>query len=206
MHARVRAGDPDAFRDLFRAHAGLVYGYAARATGDPSLAEDVVSLTFLEAWRLRAKLRDEGESPRPWLMGIAVNVLRNTARAKRRHERAMARLSPPEPVPDPAEGVVGRLADAERLAAARAALGRLTTTERQVFMLVVWSGLSYAETASALGIRLGTVRSRLSRARTRLRRLADEELAARAEPAVRRGQGEGGRRIGAARSIEESSR
>lgn len=207
MHARVRAGDPEAFRELFRAYAPLVYGYAARATGDRGLAEEVVSLTFLEAWRLRGRLRDEGESPRPWLMGIAVNVLRNTTRAKRRHERAMTRLPPEEPLPDFADEVVGRMADAERLAAAQAALERLRPAEREVFMLCVWSGLSYAETAAALGVRLGTVRSRLSRAREKLRRLTEAELARRErEPGAVRGQAAGDRRLLAVRLSEERHR
>jgi RNA polymerase sigma factor (sigma-70 family) len=205
MHARVRAGDPEAFRELFQAYAPLVHGYAARATGDRGLAEEVLSLTFLEAWRLRGRLRDEGETPRPWLMGIAVNVLRNTTRAARRHERAMARLPPRDPLPDFSDEVVGRMADAERLAAARAALERLRPAEREVFMLCVWSGLSYTETAKALGVRLGTVRSRLSRARERLRRLTEEELARR-EPPGRRGQAGGDRRLLAVRSSEERHR
>ncbi|GAB2908049.1 RNA polymerase sigma factor [Streptomyces mayteni] len=204
MHARVRAGEPEAFRELFRAYSGLVYGYAARATGDPGLAEDVVSLTFLEAWRLRARLRDEGETPRPWLMGIAVNVLRNTTRAKRRHERAMARLPAPAVVPDFADELVGRVADAARLAAVERALAALTGGERQVFMLHVWSGLSYEETARALGVRVGTVRSRLSRARARLRRLTEAELGG--EPAGRSGQPSYDRRRWAVRSSEETTR
>ncbi|MDT0322888.1 RNA polymerase sigma factor [Streptomyces millisiae] len=204
MHARVRAGDPEAFRELFRAHAGLVYGYAARATGDPSLAEDVVSLTFLEAWRLRGRLRDEGETPRPWLMGIAVNVLRNATRAKRRHERAMARLPAPAVVPDFADELVGRAADAERLAAAKRALAALSGGERQAFMLHVWSGLSYEETARALGVRVGTVRSRLFRARVRLRRLTDAELGG--EPVASGGQPPYDRRRWAVRSSEETTR
>jgi RNA polymerase sigma factor (sigma-70 family) len=209
MHARVRAGDPDAFAELFRAHAQLVYGYVARATGDLGLAEEVVSLTFLEAWRLRGRFRDEedspGNSPRPWLMGIAVNVLRNTARAKRRHERAMTRLPPADPLPDFADELVGRMADAERLAAARTALERLRPAEREVFILCVWSGLGYTEAAQALGVRVGTVRSRLSRARTRLRRLTEEELA-RGEPRAGRGQAGGDRRLWAVRLSEERHR
>ncbi|GAA1596808.1 hypothetical protein GCM10009678_93360 [Actinomadura kijaniata] len=66
----------------------MVYRYAVRVTGDWATAEDIVSLTFLEAWRLRARIRPEGESLRPWLLGIATNVLRNAARSARRHEAA----------------------------------------------------------------------------------------------------------------------
>lgn len=216
IHARVRAGDPDAFRQLFTRYSRLVYGYASRATGDLGLAEDIVSLTFLEAWRLRARLRAQGETPRPWLMGIAVNVTRNVARARRRHREALARLPPPEPLPDFTDELVGRMADAERLAAARAALARLRPAEREVFMLCAWSGLSYAEAASALGVRVGTVRSRLSRTRHRLRRLTEEELArptgrtSRAsrpgpttEPRAGGGQQGSDRRLSAVRSSKE---
>ncbi|MEU6140179.1 RNA polymerase sigma factor [Streptomyces sp. NPDC047081] len=193
LRERIRAGDPEAFAELFDAHARAVYGHAARLTGDGGAAEDVVSLTFLEAWRLREKLRPEapaahsgtaeGESLRPWLYGIATNVLRNTRRTARRHSAALARL-PERPadrdtVPDFADALVGRLEDAERLAAARTALGRLPGAEREVFALCVWSGLSYEAAGEALGVPASTVRSRLARARQRLRRLAEAELAAR---------------------------
>lgn len=198
LRERIRAGDPDAFAELFDAHARAVYGHAARLTGDRGTAEDVVSMTFLEAWRLREKLRPEatadfepedrdqgeGEGLRPWLYGIATNVLRNTRRAARRHSAALGRL-PGRPVdhdtvPDFADELVGRMEDAERLAAARTALGRLRRAEREVFALCVWSGLSYAAAGEALGVPASTVRSRLARARQRLRRLSDAELARRA--------------------------
>ncbi|WP_329379305.1 RNA polymerase sigma factor [Streptomyces sp. NBC_01351] len=193
LHARIRDGDPEAFRALFTALAQLVYRHAVRTTGDRSAAEDVVSLTFLEAWRLRSKLRDEADSPRPWLMGIATNVLRNRARAARRYDRAVLRLPAAPVVPDFADELVGRLADAEQLAAAHLALGRLRRAEREVFTLVVWSGLGYAEAAEALGVPVGTVRSRLSRARDRLRDLAAQEPARGAEPASGGGQVRGDR-------------
>ncbi|MEU8508674.1 RNA polymerase sigma factor [Streptomyces brevispora] len=208
MHVRIRAGDPDAFRELFRDYAQLVYRHAVRSTGNWAMSEDVVSLTFLEAWRLREKLRDEGESPRPWLMGIAVNVLRNTGRAARRHDRALARLPLRDVLPDFADELVGRIADSEELAAAKVALGMLRRSEREVFALCVWSGLGYAEAAEALGVPVGTVRSRLSRARTRLRKLTEGELRRsriKVEPVVVRGQVQGDR-IAAVRSNEESGR
>lgn len=186
LHARIRAGDPEAFREMFRNHAQVVYAHAVRVTGDWTAAQDVVSLTFLEAWRIRRKLRDEGETPRPWLMGIATNVLRNTTRAARRHDRAMARVPAGETVSDFAEELIGRIADAEQIAAARVALAQLRGREREVFTLCVWSGLSYAEAALALNVPVGTVRSRLARARSRLRQLADVELGKR-----RTGRGEG---------------
>ncbi|MER7374581.1 RNA polymerase sigma factor [Streptomyces lanatus] len=186
LRARIRAGDPEAFAELFSAHAQALYGHAARLTGDRGAAEDAVSLTFLEAWRLRDRLRPEppdpydGDGLRPWLYGIATNVLRNHRRAARRHSAALARIpdrrTDLETVPDFADEVVGRLADSERLAAARTALRRLRRGEREVFALCVWSGLSYSAAADALGVPASTVRSRLARARQRLRRLAEAEL------------------------------
>ncbi|SBV05570.1 RNA polymerase sigma factor, sigma-70 family [Streptomyces sp. MnatMP-M77] len=136
-----------------------------------------MSLTFLEAWRLRHKLHGDVDNVRAWLLGIATNVLRNSARTARRHSRAMARLPASEDAQDFADEVVGQLADAQRLAATAKALSRLKRSEREVFTLVVWSGLSYAATAEALGLPTGTVRSRLSRARTKLRRLRRAVLA-----------------------------
>ncbi|MEU3687670.1 RNA polymerase sigma factor [Streptomyces narbonensis] len=175
---RVRAGDRAAFAEIFDQHARAVYAHAVRTTGDWALAEDVMSLTFLEAWRLRDKLREEVRSVRAWLLGIATNVMRNTARAARRHRAAVSRLPPPEALPDFSDEVVGQLADTQRLVAAARALQRLKRSEREVFTLIVWSGLGYAAAAEALGIPVGTVRSRLSRAREKLRRLVGEELAA----------------------------
>ncbi|MGW1882286.1 RNA polymerase sigma factor [Streptomyces sp. NPDC001970] len=173
---RLRSGDRAAFDEMFDAHARLVYAHAVRVTGDWATAEDVVSLTFLEAWRLRDKLHGEVRNVRSWLLGIATNVLRNTARAARRHQAALSRLPPCPVVPDFADELVARMADRDQLAAASRALGRLRRSEREVFTLCVWSGLGYAATAEALGIPVGTVRSRLARARKRLSRLAEEEL------------------------------
>jgi hypothetical protein len=79
----VRAGDHDEFGVLFSEHARAVYNHAFRLTGNWSAAEEVVSLTFLEAWRLRGTVRPEGGSLLPWLLGIALNVARNVSRAAR---------------------------------------------------------------------------------------------------------------------------
>ncbi|MFD9126273.1 RNA polymerase sigma factor [Kitasatospora sp. NPDC059571] len=189
-HQQTPAGDRRAFAALFDEHARTVFAHAVRASGDRDLADDMVSLTFLEAWRLRDKLRGEVVSPRAWLLGIATNVMRNTARTARRHRAAMSRLPPREPIPDFADEVVGRITDADTAAAAVQALGQLRRGEREVFMLVVWSGLGYAEAAQALGIPVGTVRSRLSRARDRIRKIVSAERSPgrkRSEPQSVRG-------------------
>ncbi|MFD4833214.1 RNA polymerase sigma factor [Streptomyces uncialis] len=177
LRDRIRSGDQAAFAAVFDEHSRVIHAHAARTTGDWALAEDVMSLTFLEAWRQRDKLRKDVRNIRAWLLGIATNVLRNTARSARRHRAAMSRLPPAEPMPDFSEAVVGQMVDSQRLAAAARALNRLKRGEREVFALVVWSGLCYADAAEALGIPTGTVRSRLSRTREKLRRLTQEELA-----------------------------
>lgn len=168
LRQRIRAGDHHAFGDLFDAYARSVYNHAFRLTGEWSTAEDVVSLTFLDAWRLRERLDEEGGSLRPWLLGIATNVTRNTRRTARRHAAAVARLPPAEDVRDFADDVADRLDDAAQLAVVRTALAKLRRAEREVLALCVWSGLGYEAAAEALGVPVGTVRSRLSRARTKL--------------------------------------
>jgi RNA polymerase sigma factor (sigma-70 family) len=154
---------------LFGRHAGAVYNHAFRLTWSWSTAEDVVALTFLEAWRLRHKVEPEGGSLLPWLLGIATNVARNTTRAAHRYQAALTRLHADRATPDFAQDVVDRVDDTRAVAAAQAALERLRPGERDVVALVVWAGLDQAAAARALGIPVGTVRSRLSRARAKLR-------------------------------------
>ena len=171
LRARLRAGDPDAFGVLFDQYAHAVYNLGFRLTGNWSAAEEVVSVTFLEAWRVRNRIGPSDEPLRPWLLGIAVNVSRNLTRASRRHQAALSRLAPPSPVPDFAEELAGRLDDQARLREAGKALDALRHGEREVIALCIWSELNYAAAASALGVPVGTVRSRLSRARRKLRKL-----------------------------------
>jgi RNA polymerase sigma-70 factor (ECF subfamily) len=203
LRARVRAGDPDAFGVLFDECARAVYNHAFRLTGNWSAAEEVVSLTFLEAWRLRGKVEPTGESLRPWLLGIAVNVNRNAARAARRHQAAVGRLPAAPSVPDFADELAGRIDDAAQLHVVHAAMERLRRGEREVLALCVWSGLDYAEAARALGVPVGTVRSRLSRARKKLQQLVGD--AGDREPGASREQVQGSRE-NAARSTQKRTR
>lgn len=176
LRARARAGDADAFAAVFDACATSVYNHAFRLTGDWSTAEEVLSMTFLEAWRCRDAIAADGGSLRPWLLGIATNLARGQRRAAWRHRTALARLTVAEELPDFADDAAGRLDDAARISALHRALGRLARPELEVLALCVWSGLGYAEAAEALGVPVGTVRSRLSRARAKLARLTDREL------------------------------
>lgn len=200
LRKRIRAGDHDAFGELFDAYARSVYNHAFRLTGDWSAAEDVVSLTFLDAWRLRAKVDEEGGSLRPWLLGVATNVTRNTRRAARRHAAAVARLPRDEVERDFADEVAGRLDDIDQLALVQTALALLRRPEREVLALCVWSGLDYPAAAEALGVPVGTVRSRLSRARTKLAKHVKN-----LEPPTGRGQMRGDR-ITAVGPMREGSR
>ncbi|MFJ9018394.1 RNA polymerase sigma factor [Streptomyces sp. NPDC102259] len=186
MRARVRGGERAAFGELYESYATAVYNHALRLTGDWSAAEEVMSETFLAAWRGRGAVEAEGGSLRPWLFGIATNKARNADRSLRRRLAFLARRAEAgagtasgsggdEAVGDFAEDVVGRIDDARRLAEVRRVLGRLRRHEREVIALCVWGGLDYAQAAEALGVPVGTVRSRLSRARARLREIVERE-------------------------------
>lgn len=180
MRTLVRNGDPDAFAELFDECARTVYNHAFRLTADWSAAEDVMSATFMEAWRRRASVEADGGSLRPWLLGIATNVARSQYRSNRRYRNAAiaaaAANAAEEQVEDHAEETVGRLDDRRRIAATLAALSLLKRPEREVLTLCLCEGMEYAEAARVLGVPVGTVRSRLSRARGKLRKLADAQL------------------------------
>jgi RNA polymerase sigma factor (sigma-70 family) len=204
LRARARTGDADAFGAVFDACAKSVYNHAFRLTGDWSAAEEVMAMTFLEAWRSRDRIAPDGGSLKPWLLGIATNVARGQRRAAWRHRTALARVTVSDEFPDFADDVSGRLDDAARIKALHHALASLPRHELEVLALCVWSGLGYAEAAKALNVPVGTVRSRLSRARARLARLTEGELsrprggAARKnswEPMTLPGQLVGGRAI-----------
>ncbi|MEW2146198.1 RNA polymerase sigma factor [Micromonospora vinacea] len=174
LRARVRAGDPGAFAELFDQYARSVYNHAFRLTADWATAEDVMAAAYLQAWRSRERVTEEGGSLRPWLLGIATNEARNHIRSNRRYRRvAAALLASDFTLPDHADEVAGRLDDSRRVAAAIDALARLRRPEREVLTLCLWEGLDYESAAEALGVPVGTVRSRLSRARARLRTLVD---------------------------------
>ncbi|MET7951632.1 RNA polymerase sigma factor [Micromonospora sp. NPDC005324] len=193
LRARVRAGKPEAFGQLFDDHSRQVYHHAFRLTGDWSTAEDIMALTFLEAWRLRAKVDPESGSLRRWLLGIATNVARNVSRAARRHAAAIARMPAAGMVPDFADDLIARVDDSQRIGVARRALARLHSSERDVFLLFEGSGLNYVECAQALGVPVGTVRSRLSRARRKLRKILGEKEVPDREPKDGCGQVNGDR-------------
>ena len=170
LWARAGAGDVEAFGILFDRHSTTVYNYCFRRIGDWALAEDLTSVVFLETWRRRDTPLPAGKVL-PWLYGVATNVVRNARRSLRRYDSALRRLPARDADADFVEDAADRL-DAERdMRAALRHLAGLPRREQDVFVLCTWQGLGYEDAALALGIPVGTVRSRLSRARTRLREL-----------------------------------
>jgi len=173
---RAVAGDAGAFGELFDRHANAIYGFCVRRTGDRNGSEDLVSATFLHAWRRRLEMRPVADTPLPWFYGIAANLARRHLRALGRGRAAVARLADPGVERDPSESVADRLDAARSLERATEVLASLPERDRDLFVLCVWQALSYEEAGDALGIPVGTVRSRLSRARGRLRQALGEPL------------------------------
>jgi RNA polymerase sigma factor (sigma-70 family) len=170
LWSRARTGDSEAFGMVFERHARTIYNFCFRRVGNWDAAEDLVSIVFLEAWRRRDTPLPRGKEL-PWLFGIATNVVRNRRRAERRHAAALKRVPLPSPDPSFADDSDQRLDDEELMGHALGLVAQLPHREQEVFALCAWSELSYEDAAIALRIPVGTVRSRLSRARARLQEL-----------------------------------
>ena len=164
----LRRDDPEALAALFDRYGDRIYNHCFRATGDWSEAEDATATVFLEVWRHRRRVQAHDGSALPWLYGVAANVCRNLNRSQRRRHRALAALPRPAAEPDHAERVTERISSGERMQAVLAAIDGLPAREQEVLGLVAWSGLTYEQAAAALDVPVGTIRSRLSRARARL--------------------------------------
>jgi len=166
---RLSRHEPEQFTVLFRRHAPHIQRYVVRRLGQDA-ADDIVAETFLLAFRQRDSYDQARADARPWLYGIATNLIGRHRRAEIRLYRALARTGADpvmEPFTDRIDDQVSAGTASRRLAAG---LARLPEELRDTLLLVVWSGLSYEEAAAALGVPVGTVRSRVSRARSRLRR------------------------------------
>lgn len=172
--ARLRDGDVEAFAALFNSHVDRVHRLAVSLCGDPVLAEDITGDTFLAVWRRRVSIANSDEPLGPWLLAIAARQSLNATRGRRRQYTFVARhghrLIAAEP--DIADVVSRRLDSAEQLNRTQRAMQHLNARELEVLALCVWSELSTGEAAKALNVSEGTVRSRLHRARNRLRALA----------------------------------
>lgn len=161
-------GRAEAFGTLFERHERAVRSYCHRRTGSLDEAEDLTSIVFLEAWRRRREVQLHGDSLLPWLLGVAGNVVRHRWRTAARHRAALSRLPVLQTVHDHADAVAARIDDAAGLDRTQRAFQRLKAADQEVLALCVFQDLDYAAAAVALGVPVGTVRSRLSRARARL--------------------------------------
>lgn len=162
---------PDAFRLIFERHFDAILRYCRRRAGRDG--DDVASEVFTRAFDLRRRYDVAYEDARPWLYGIATNLLRRARRSEVRRLRAHARIGAEPDVwrdPDPSSRL-DAATDGPRIAAALAALRH---GDRDALLLQAWGGLGYDEIATALGIPVGTVRSRLNRARNQVRAHLDE--------------------------------
>ncbi|MFF4192490.1 RNA polymerase sigma factor [Nonomuraea sp. NPDC001831] len=160
--------EPEVFAEIFRRHAPEIKRFVVRRLG-PDVAEDVVAETFLAAFRQRGRYDLARHNALPWLYGIATNLVGRHKRTEARQLNLLARTGV-DPVTEPftsrSDERLSAQAVKQRLAAALAAL---PAGHRDVLLLVTWGGLSYPEAAEALGIRVGTVRSRVNRARAKIR-------------------------------------
>ena len=174
--------DPAAFTVLFDRHYDAIAGFLRRRV-EASLADELAAQTFLEAFDARDRYDPSLGDARPWLFGIASHLLSRHRRAESRRWRAFARAAADSGVAtsDGLDAVDARL-DASALSATLAAgLEGLRPVERDVLLLHAWAELTYEQIATALGIPIGTVRSRMHRARLRLRARLDELSAVREE-------------------------
>jgi RNA polymerase sigma factor (sigma-70 family) len=169
--AEVSPADPNDFGAVFDRYFAEIHGYAARRVG-PDAAADIAADTFLTAFRLRHRFDPDRGSVKAWLYGIATNQLSVYHRSERRAYRAMARAGVPEHQEGHADAVIDQVAAGALRPALLRALADLNRGEREVLLLVALGGLSHADVAAALGIGYGTVASRLSRARAKLRTAA----------------------------------
>ncbi len=176
--ARARAGDEEAFEALVRRREAEVYRLCARVLGDRTEALDATQDTFLRVFRGLPSFRGEATF-RTWVLGIAINVCRTRMASRKRRERhRWLRLTQENAasgeevtleIEDRAPGPEARARASELRHALERALASLRPEHRELILLHQMTGLEYEALARVLGVRLGTVKSRMARARAALR-------------------------------------
>ncbi|MEV6861273.1 RNA polymerase sigma factor [Streptosporangium subroseum] len=165
---RLSWDDPERFAALFERYVRQIHHYIARRLGIQA-ADDIVAETFLAAFRRRHSYDMAQPLARPWLYGIATTLVARHRRNEERFLRALSRTGV-DPLPEPmADTVISRVAAQNEDRRLAGALAKLSRGHRDVLLLVAWGGFDYEEVALALGIPVGTVRSRLHRARKKVR-------------------------------------
>lgn len=168
---RASLADPQCFGELFARHHVAIWRYLARIGGRDS-ADDLAGDVFVAAFAQRMRFDHSRGTVRAWLYGIATNLHRTHARSSARRRTAVDRSAAERhEVESPTEAVEGALAGIQELERVRRLIALLSDAHREVLVLVAWEGLSYEEVALVLEVEIGTVRSRLARARTELRAL-----------------------------------
>ena len=171
------SGTERAFVVIFDRYRSRVFGAAYRRTNRVSDAEEVVAMVFLEAWRLRKRVRIVDGSLLPWLLAVTANVTSNLSRSQRRYARMIARLPAPDEQDDHTPSVDERLDGRPCRRAIDEAIRALSAGDRAVVELCLVEELPLADAAAALDLPVGTVKSRLHRARKQLQtKLAVTEL------------------------------
>lgn len=168
-HPHLPAERHDRLVALFEAHHVAVLGYLARRSATPEQAADAFSDVFLVAWRRLDAVPAASRDARLWLYGVARHTLANARRAHRRNDRLVARLA----ATLPRSAFVAPAVEPTALGQVRAALARLPDDDAELLRLVGWEGLGPSEAAAVLDLSPETTRSRLHRARARLRSLLD---------------------------------
>jgi RNA polymerase sigma factor (sigma-70 family) len=163
------ARDPSCFGVIFDRHSEAILRYAHARLG-PDLAEDVLAETFLAAFARRSSYDESRPSSLPWLYGIAIRQIGKHRRAEHRSRQAMARLPVDALVLDTDDRLLDRVAAQALRPRLMSVLSGLTRPDRELLLLIAWAGLTYEETAEALGVPVSTVRSRLHRIRLKTRR------------------------------------
>lgn len=172
--------NPSVFSELFARHHRVIWIYLARLAGDDA-ADDLAGEVFTAAFANRSRYDNERGEVRSWLYGIAANHLRMRHRTEGRRRRAFIRAATQRDVePDPVDQIDDGLVLAQCRRAVIDAMAALSSRDREVLTLYAWEGLSYEEVARALDVPVGTVRSRLARARQRLAGLVNEDNLTRA--------------------------
>ena len=159
---RDSVADSAVFSALYERHLRAVAGFITRRVG-AEIAEDLSAEVFVRAFRGRSGYRDEHETALPWLLGIANNLIADHRKAERRRLQALQRSAGAS---QPAIEMRAQVLAPELVRE----LLRLPAADRDALLLIVWGELTYAEAATALGIPVGTIRSRIARARQRLGR------------------------------------
>ena len=169
----VQRRDESAFAALVERHGPMVLRVCRSRLGDRHDAEDVCQEAFVKAWRALGRFRDDAPF-RPWLLRIVANEARNARRAAGRRAGLVVRAVEDRPSADAAPSVEEAVLLVEQRRLVLAAVESLGDRDRDVISCRYLAGLSEAETARVLGCRVGTVKSRCSRALARLRALLED--------------------------------